>query len=711
MKHHFPSPICRKVGQWSALAVWLFAHTSVVAQHSITPANPSYTQNFDSFVGTAATLPVNWEWQGLNDYSGFYTIGAGSTYSELIGTYALLTNTNISDRAFGGKFGAETRTLMFTARNETGGNITGFNLFWNVEQYSSCLHSTTVTLEYSIGGGSFIEVPNSSVASSTLPSCGNLPGITSTPVSSEISGISVPINTQIRFRFVFESPQDSNAHIGIDEFILTADMPCTPPTTQANSVVASNVQSNQLTLSWNRGDGNEVLVLAREGSAVNAAPVDEITYSAIPAFGNGSQLGSGNYVVHRGPSTSTTANITNLNANRTYHFAVFEMNTAGPCYLTTGSNNRTSATTPPATITHIGTSPVAANIAEGTINNILYRVDVAPSGGSATLNSLKITTGGTWTGADILNFKLYFSPNSNLSSATQIGVLSSGLTGGSQMLTFSGMSRQIPANVTSYLFVTCDVKDPATTGKTVSAAITGNADFTYASTPLFSGSSFVPASVMTITGSPKIELFNESGTLIPCQTGILVFEEIEPGKFTIQTITIKNAGSVNLDISSILLNNNAPPHFALTGLPPATLAPGESGEQRIICNPQTTGLVSASLVISHNDGRSGNPCRVSVRGAGASNPDPIFPDVVTPNGDGTNDWFDIIFPENAAQKPYVFEVFNRAGGLLNRKEGSALPGKTEIWDGSPCPDGVYFYRLSYDEKVYRGAVTLLGSQF
>lgn len=710
MKHHFPSPIRRKLGQWSALAVCLFVHTSVVAQHSITTANPSYVQNFDSFLGTLNTLPTNWTWEGQNDYSGFYSIGNGTTYSELIGTYALFTNANMFDRAFGGKFGAETRTLTFTARNETGGNITRFNLFWNVEQYSSCLHATTVTLEYSIGGGSFLEVPNSSVASSTLPSCGNLQGITSTPVSSEISGISVPINTQIRFRFVFESPQESNAHIGIDEFILSADIPCTPPTTQANSVVASNVQSNQLTLNWNRGDGNEVLVLAREGSAVNAVPVDEITYSANPAFGNGSQLGSGNYVVHRGPNTTTTANITNLNANRTYHFAVFEMNTAGPCYLTTGSNNRTSATTPPATITHIGTSPAAANIAEGTINNILYQVDVAPSGGSATLNSLKITTGGTWTGADILNFKLYYSPNSNFSLATQIGVVSSGLTGGSQMLTFSGLNRLIPAG-TNYLFVTCDVKDPATSGNTVSAALTGDGDCTYASTPLFTGSTFAPASLMTITGSPKIELFEESGAPISCQSGILVFEEVEPGKFSSRTLTIKNAGTVNLDIASVSINTNNLVHFILDGPPPASLAPGESSEQRILCNPQTSGLVAADLIISHNDGRRGSPCRINIRGAGALSPDPIFPDVITPNGDGQNDWFDIIFPENASQKPYVFEVFNRAGGLLNRKEGTAFPGKTQIWDGSPCPDGVYFYRLSYDEKVYRGAVTLLGSQF
>lgn len=704
MKHHFPSPICRKLGQWLTLAVWLFLHTSIAAQHSITTTNPSYTQNFDTFVGTVATLPVNWTWQGQNDYSGDYTIGAGSTYSEQIGTYALRTNTNMSDRAFGGKFGSETRTLTFSATNQTGSNITGFSLAWNVEQYSECLHSTTISLQYSIGAGSFITVINSSTFSSTAAACDNLTGVSSTPVNTaSISGITLTPLQSIRFRFVFQPSGESNAHIGIDDFIFSPIILCTPPATQANSVLASNVQSNQLTLSWVRGSGNEVLVLAREGSAVNFVPVDGVVYN------DGQQLGMGNYVVYRGAASTTV--ITGLTANQTYHFAVFETNTAGPCYLTTGTNNRTSATTTPATITHIGTSPAAANIAEGTTNNILYRVAVTPQGGAATLNSLKISTGGTWAASDISNFKLYFNTNDSLILATQIGILNSGLSGGSQMLTFSGLNRQFPADVTNYLFVTCDVKDPATTGRTVSASVTGNADFTYASTPLFSGSTFPPASAMTITGSPKIELFEESGLAIPCQSGILVFEEVEPGKFSSRTLTIKNAGTVALNITSVSINTNNLLHFILDGPPPTSLAPGESWEQRILCNPQTSGLVAADLIITHNDGRRGSPCRINIRGAGALSPDPIFPDVVTPNGDGHNDWFEIIFPENATQKPYVLEVFNRAGGLLNRKEGTAFPGQTQIWDGAPCPDGVYFYRLSYDEKVYRGAVTLLGSQF
>jgi gliding motility-associated-like protein len=100
-----------------------------------------------------------------------------------------------------------------------------------------------------------------------------------------------------------------------------------------------------------------------------------------------------------------------------------------------------------------------------------------------------------------------------------------------------------------------------------------------------------------------------------------------------------------------------------------------------------------------------------LRGNGLPDPNPVFPDLFTPNGDGHNDYFEIVFPEDASRKPFTLEVFNRAGGLLTRTDGTAAPGKQEVWDGSPCPDGVYFYRLLYDEKVFRGAVTILSSQF
>ena len=106
---------------------------------------------------------------------------------------------------------------------------------------------------------------------------------------------------------------------------------CTYPTTQASSFGSGSITSNSMTVSWTRGNGNNVIVLAREGGAVNADPSDGSSYTANAAFGSGSQIGTGNYVVYNG--TGTSVNVTGLSASTTYHFAAYEYNTSGYCYL------------------------------------------------------------------------------------------------------------------------------------------------------------------------------------------------------------------------------------------------------------------------------------------------------------------------------------------------------------------------------------------
>ncbi|HEX8336188.1 MAG TPA: carboxypeptidase regulatory-like domain-containing protein, partial [Pyrinomonadaceae bacterium] len=171
--------------------------------------------------------------------------------------------------------------------------------------------------------------------------------------------------------------------------------PAAEPTVQASNVVFSNVGATSLTVSWTNGNGSARLVLAREGSPVDAAPEDGTSYTANPAFGSGSQISPppatttttttvsrttttarpaarptrattfsklssvstsnavgttdstsvtgapkaaavvGNYVVYAGSGSSVT--VTNLQPNTTYYFAVFEFNgsNAGTNYLTT----------------------------------------------------------------------------------------------------------------------------------------------------------------------------------------------------------------------------------------------------------------------------------------------------------------------------------------------------------------------------------------
>jgi hypothetical protein len=129
----------------------------------------------------------------------------------------------------------------------------------------------------------------------------------------------------------------------------------TEPATQASGVNFTTVNTNDMTINWTRGSGNEVIVLVKQGSAVDSDPVDGTytDYTADPIFGSGTQLGTGNHVVYIGNGTSVT--VTNLINTTTYHVAVYEIsgaaNTAGDDlgsnYLLTPATGSQLTATPP----------------------------------------------------------------------------------------------------------------------------------------------------------------------------------------------------------------------------------------------------------------------------------------------------------------------------------------------------------------------------
>jgi len=55
-----------------------------------------------------------------------------------------------------------------------------------------------------------------------------------------------------------------------------------------------------MTVSWTNGNGSSRIVLAKSGSAVSSNPADGNTYAADSVFGNGAQIGTGNFVVFSG---------------------------------------------------------------------------------------------------------------------------------------------------------------------------------------------------------------------------------------------------------------------------------------------------------------------------------------------------------------------------------------------------------------------------
>ncbi|MTI29043.1 gliding motility-associated C-terminal domain-containing protein [Fulvivirga kasyanovii] len=120
---------------------------------------------------------------------------------------------------------------------------------------------------------------------------------------------------------------------------------CSDPTIQASSPVAVSNSSTSIDLSWTNGNGNEVLVVAKQGSAVNSGPKDGILHPASATFGSGDPLGLGNFVVYRGTGNSVT--VTNLAPSTTYHFAIYSLNNFGACYRTPGVTASTTTLAAP----------------------------------------------------------------------------------------------------------------------------------------------------------------------------------------------------------------------------------------------------------------------------------------------------------------------------------------------------------------------------
>ena len=125
---------------------------------------------------------------------------------------------------------------------------------------------------------------------------------------------------------------------------------CTPPATQASNLTVSNVTGTSLDLNYTRGNGDNILIVARTGGPVNSNPINSISYTA------GNQIGTNNFVIYNGPAS--TFSYTGLTPNTTYYFALYEYNSADFCYNTSAlTGNFTTACVNPVNVSSLNTTP------------------------------------------------------------------------------------------------------------------------------------------------------------------------------------------------------------------------------------------------------------------------------------------------------------------------------------------------------------------
>ncbi|MEM7370453.1 MAG: fibronectin type III domain-containing protein [Bacteroidota bacterium] len=150
----------------------------------------------------------------------------------------------------------------------------------------------------------------------------------------DVQGLSP--STTYHFAIFEYNGTGSNTYYLTTSTLTASQASLSAPATQASGVGFSNVTGSSMQISWTNGNGSGRLVVLREGSAVNANPVDLASYGANASFGSGTQIGTGNYVVYK--STGSSVTVTNLQPASTYHIAIYEYNgTFGQVFLVPGA--------------------------------------------------------------------------------------------------------------------------------------------------------------------------------------------------------------------------------------------------------------------------------------------------------------------------------------------------------------------------------------
>lgn len=360
------------------------------------------------FSQVATWDPTGLSW-GPNPWNAT-TSNANVTVTGFVRGSGLGTTGSSANNAYGGS-GADQSTqasaisngdyFTFTIKANSGYkmSLTGIPVWFT--RRSGNAGTCTVDVQYSFDGSSFTDIGSIDVTSTSGSG-------SDTPLSFPPSVISaladLPSTTEVTLRFVVVSSQSRNIYLVIGsgtrfslDGSVSLDTPsCTPPTTAPSGFSTANVGNTSMDVNWSsNGNGDRVLVVARQGSAVDADPVNGTSYTANSVFGSGDQIGTGNYVVYSG--TGSSVSVTGLSYGTTYHYAIYAYNSVDNCYLTTSKLTGSETTSsPPSNITHTGSAPAVSDFPLGSLQKLVYTVQVDVTTVAATLTAAAATSSGTW---------------------------------------------------------------------------------------------------------------------------------------------------------------------------------------------------------------------------------------------------------------------------------------------------------------------------
>ncbi|MBL7744956.1 MAG: T9SS type A sorting domain-containing protein, partial [Chitinophagaceae bacterium] len=284
--------------------------------------------------GTTITLRYYASGQTTTGGWGFYSSAAGVNGLAIGGSVAVSSTPNIVASVTSLSAFSSTSGVPSAEQNYT---VSGTNLTNDIIVTPPAGFEVSTT-----SGSGFVTNPSFL----TLPQSGGT--VNTTTIYVRMNSVTVGAN----------SGNIDNASTGATtkSVALTGSVLASEPTTQS-SITFGTITNNSIDVNFSGGNGAKRIVLAKTSTAVNSDPVDGTTYTANAAFGSGTQLGTGNYVVYAG--TGNTVTVTGLNGGATYHFAVYEYNdgnTSGAenYFVTTPGTGNATTTASSVTYTWVG---------------------------------------------------------------------------------------------------------------------------------------------------------------------------------------------------------------------------------------------------------------------------------------------------------------------------------------------------------------------
>ena len=243
-----------------------------------------------------------------------------------------LLNANFSGNTLGGlsaTTGTSAYTITCTFTVATNFQFNPTSIGFDNRGSSTGPNALTITISGTGGSTSLVLTPTRTASFTTV-----------TPTN--FASTSQNLSGAITLTFAFTGGASSSTE-RFDNVILngTLSSGCTSPTTQTTSLTTNTTTTTTSNYAFTRGNGNNVLVVARLNGTSSVAPTSGTTYtpSTTGSFTGTTTTGSGNIVVYNGAaagaSTATgNLNLTDLTAGSYYTLTAYEYATTGTCYNT-----------------------------------------------------------------------------------------------------------------------------------------------------------------------------------------------------------------------------------------------------------------------------------------------------------------------------------------------------------------------------------------